>query len=261
MNAVVANLGRGALGMAFLIAVCYILSTNRKAVNWKLVLFGVLAQVMFAMGVLHTTFMGQPVFWMLFGLVLLYTIGRKALKAKSGATSLSYDGLNIGLSLLWQTLLVAGLILAPRLFGNWANLVMTLSVITILITAFKMGACHPELMKWNILLSSAILTLCVYSKVCPPEIFRIILQSVSSVFVSLINVSHKGTEFIFGNLADPSQSWAYVFAIQVLPNIIFFAALSAILFYLGSCITLLAFIFPKEMYATNSFSIVFSPKS
>lgn len=233
MNAVVSNLGRGALGMAFLILVCYVLSTNRKAVNWKLVVFGVLAQVMFAMGVLHTTFMGQPVFWMLFGLVLLYTIVRKFSHSRSGEAPVTYDGPSLGLSVLWQALFIGGLILAPRLFGTWSNLVMTLSVIGVLVSAFKMGSRHPELMKWNILFSSAVLTLCVYTKVCPPEIFRVILQSVSSVFVALINVSHKGTEFIFGNLADPSQSWAYVFAIQVLPNIIFFAALSAILFYMG----------------------------
>jgi concentrative nucleoside transporter, CNT family len=233
MNAVVSNLGRGALGMSFLILVCYVLSTNRKAVNWKLVVFGILAQVMFAMGVLHTTFMGQPVFWMLFGLVLLYTIGRKFTKTKSGETPVTYDGPSLGLSLLWQALFIGGMILAPRLFGAWSSLVMTLSVIGVLVSAFKMGSRHPELMKWNVLVSSAILTLCVYTKVCPPEIFRIVLQSVSSVFVSLINVSHAGTKFLFGNLADASQSWAYVFAIQVLPNIIFFAALSAILFYLG----------------------------
>jgi concentrative nucleoside transporter, CNT family len=96
-----------------------------------------------------------------------------------------------------------------------------------------MGARHAEFMKWNILLSSAVLTVCVYFKVCPPDIFKIALQSASSVFVNLIDISKKGTEFLFGNLVDESQNWAYVFAIQVLPNIIFFAALSAILFYLG----------------------------
>jgi len=101
------------------------------------------------------------------------------------------------------------------------------------VIAFKMGARYPELMKWNILISSLILTFCVYTQICTPQLFKVILQAVSSVFVDLINVSHKGTEFLFGNLADPSQGWAYVFAIQVLPNIIFFAALSAILFYLG----------------------------
>src|SRR5215204_6520581 len=159
MDAVVSNLGRGALGMAFLILVCYLLSTNRKAVNWKLVIFGVLAQVMFAMGVLHTTLLGQPVFWMLFGLVLLYTIARKFAKAKSGEAPITYDGGGLAGSFLWQALFIGGLLLAPRLFGPWSGLVMTLSVIGILLFAFRLGSRYPELMKWNILISSVILTL------------------------------------------------------------------------------------------------------
>jgi concentrative nucleoside transporter, CNT family len=63
--------------------------------------------------------------------------------------------------------------------------------------------------------------------------FRILIEWLSQKFVEVINISHKGTEFIFGNLADPSGNWAYIFAVQVLPNIIFFAALSALLYYLG----------------------------
>ena len=63
--------------------------------------------------------------------------------------------------------------------------------------------------------------------------FRIIIEWLSQKFVEIINISHKGTEFMFGKLADPSGHWAYVFAVQVLPNIKFFAALSALLYYLG----------------------------
>ena len=55
----------------------------------------------------------------------------------------------------------------------------------------------------------------------------------SRAFVKMINISHQGTEFLFGKLADPSGNWMYVFAIQVLPNIVFFAALSSVLYYLG----------------------------
>jgi concentrative nucleoside transporter, CNT family len=234
MNSVLLqNLGRGSLGMFFLIVVCYFLSTNRSAINWKLVIFGILAQVMFAMGVLHTTAFGQPVFWVLFGLVLLYTIGRKFLKLKSGESKLSYNRSSLILSIVWQVVFVVGLLLAPRLLGPWANFAILISSIVILVMAFKMGYRYPELMKWNILLSSVIVTLFVYTKLCPPDLFRIILQAASGVFVSLINVSHRGTEFIFGNLADASKNWGFVFAIQILPNIIFFAALSAVLFYLG----------------------------
>src|SRR5215217_7281388 len=96
------NLGRGAIGMFFLLFVCYLLSTNKKAINWKLIIIGVLAQIMFAMGVLHTTVFGQPVFWMLFGLILVYTIGRKFLDARSGKSPVTYDRINLGFSILWQ---------------------------------------------------------------------------------------------------------------------------------------------------------------
>ena len=102
------NLGRGAIGMFFLLFVCYLLSTNRKAINWKLIVIGVLAQIMFAMGVLHTTFFGQPVFWMLFGILLIYTIGRKFLEVRSKQSPVTFDGINLGLSALWQVLFIFG---------------------------------------------------------------------------------------------------------------------------------------------------------
>jgi len=62
---------------------------------------------------------------------------------------------------------------------------------------------------------------------------RKFLEFCSNVFVKLLNLSHAGTDFLFSSLADSSKSWGYIFAIQVLPNIIFFAALSAALYYLG----------------------------
>lgn len=233
MSSTLENLARGAVGMTFLIFVCYLLSTNRSAISWKLVIFGICAQVMFAMGVLNTTAFGQPVFWIFFGLILLYTIFRKASQLRLPEKKLTYDRINLVLAFLWLVIFVVFLLLAPLLFGAWAGVSMLISAIILLWIIFRMGNQYPELTKWCILIGCAIVTIFIYTKVCPPNLFRIILQSVSGVFVALVNVSHKGTEFLFGNLADSSQSWSYVFAIQVLPNIIFFAALSAILFYLG----------------------------
>lgn len=230
---VIENLGRGALGMFFLVFVCYLLSTNRRAVNWQLVIFGILAQVMFAMGVLHTTIGGQPVFWMLFGVVLIYTVARKFKKASNGITPVTYNTLHLSLSFLWQILFVFGLILAPQFFLQWSGLAIAVSVAVILMLAVKMGNGFPELMKWNILASSVILSIAVYTKLCPPDIFRIILSSISNSFVALIDVSHAGTDFLFAPLSTIKDPWGYVFAIQVLPNIIFFAAISSILYYLG----------------------------
>ena len=113
------NLLRGLLGMFFLLLVCYALSNNRRAINWKLVGIGIVAQICFALGVLKVNFV------------------------------------------------------------------------------------------------------------------KIVFGWVSEKFVEIINIGHRGIEFVFGNLADPSGNWAYIFAVQVLPNIIFFSALSAMFYYLG----------------------------
>lgn len=50
----------------------------------------------------------------------------------------------------------------------------------------------------------------------------------------VISFADDGTRFIFGNFADPAAGpWGFVFAVKVLPVIIFFAALMAVLYHLG----------------------------
>ena len=46
-------------------------------------------------------------------------------------------------------------------------------------------------------------------------------------------LADDGARFVFGNLADSSASWGFIFGIKVLPIIIFFGALTSLLFYLG----------------------------
>ena len=59
-------------------------------------------------------------------------------------------------------------------------------------------------------------------------------QWAADMFVKMIGVFHKGIEFVFGDsFANPSGPWGFVFAVQVLPTIIIFSALSALLYYLG----------------------------
>ena len=43
---------RGLLGMFVLILISYLLSANRKAINWRTVIFGLGAQIILAIGVL-----------------------------------------------------------------------------------------------------------------------------------------------------------------------------------------------------------------
>lgn len=225
------NISRGTLGMIFLLLVCYLLSNNRRAINWKLVGIGVLAQVMFAMGVLNTKIAGQPVFWLFFGGILLYNIIQKIQRYRQHPGYFSISGLQVTLLLLWQAVFFFGIIQSQQ-YSN-PGLTILICIIGLAFLIKWLTRQNVEAVKWGVRLSAVVLTVSIYTRVCNPDIFKMMLEGISSAFVALINLSHRGTSFLFENLADPSGNWGYVFAIQVLPNIIFFAALSSILYYLG----------------------------
>lgn len=231
MSSQLENIGRGTVGMMFLLLVCYLLSNNRKAINWKLVGMGVFAQLMFAMGVLNTQIGRQPVFWIFMGAMLAYIITIRVIRDKRSGTGLGADRFSILLLIVWQSLFFFGVIRSTAY--RYDNIVLLCSILLLGFTMQRLFARNKKLFKWAFLLSLVVLTISIYTKVCNPDIFKLLLEKVSAAFVALINLSHKGTEFLFGSLADDKQSWGYIFAIQVLPNIIFFAALSSVLYYLG----------------------------
>ena len=50
---------------------------------------------------------------------------------------------------------------------------------------------------------------------------------------AVIACADDGTRFIFGNASDAGGAWGFIFAVKVLPIIIFFAALMSVLYHLG----------------------------
>jgi len=59
-----------------------------------------------------------------------------------------------------------------------------------------------------------------------------VFDALGNVFVVLLGFTRTGSEFIFGSFMDINQ-FGFVFAVQVLPTIIFFASLMAVLYHLG----------------------------
>lgn len=55
-----------------------------------------------------------------------------------------------------------------------------------------------------------------------------------SFFTAILEFTESGSLFLFGNLIDASNpTIGYVFALQILPTIVFFSALTSILYYFG----------------------------
>ncbi|WP_149277233.1 NupC/NupG family nucleoside CNT transporter [Pareuzebyella sediminis] len=63
---------------------------------------------------------------------------------------------------------------------------------------------------------------------------RDIFTFLGQVFNEILNFTIAGSEFLLGNLMNlENPNIGYVFAFQILPTIIFFSALTSVLFYLG----------------------------
>ncbi len=58
------------------------------------------------------------------------------------------------------------------------------------------------------------------------------LLAAANCISNVINYGNDGIAFVFGNLTDPSNL-GFIFAVKVLPVIIFFSALISVLYYIG----------------------------
>lgn len=56
---------------------------------------------------------------------------------------------------------------------------------------------------------------------------------ISQKFVLLLSFTQNGAKFLFGSIIEDTQSFGFIFAFQVLPTVIFFSALTSLLFYYG----------------------------
>lgn len=127
---------RGAIGMVTLLLIAYIFSSNRKKINWKTVVYGVLTQLFLAIGILKGDKIG-------FNFTLFESERR------------------IDLSFIQRG-----------------------------------------------------------------------FEAVGQIFVNILDYTRAGSEFLLGGMMN-INSYGFIFAFQVLPTIIFFSALTSVLFYLG----------------------------
>ena len=59
-----------------------------------------------------------------------------------------------------------------------------------------------------------------------------IFEAMGKLFVSILDFTNAGSIFLFGDLMN-AESYGFIFVFQILPTIVFFAALTSLLFYLG----------------------------
>lgn len=82
-------------------------------------------------------------------------------------------------------------------------------------------------------------------------------EFVGKIFVKILDFTKEGSIFLFGNLMD-MERFGMIFAFQILPTIIFFSALTSLLFYLGiiqKVVYALAWVMTKTMQLSGAESL------
>jgi CNT family concentrative nucleoside transporter len=85
---------------------------------------------------------------------------------------------------------------------------------------------------WKTVFLALISQLIIGVLILKVPVIQFLFEKAGSVFVKLIDFTREGTIFVFGDLLKP-KSTSYIWAFEILPTVIFFSAITSILFYFG----------------------------
>ncbi len=111
---------------------------------------------------------------------------------------------------------------------------------------------------WRTVITGIILQIIFAVLILKTETGHAVFQSIGGVFNSLLSYTQKGSEFIFGNLAKPNDSWGFLFFTMVLPTIIFISSLMSVLYHLGvmqKLVQVMAYVMMKVMKTSGAESL------
>ncbi|MAO11641.1 MAG: Na+ dependent nucleoside transporter [Flavobacteriaceae bacterium] len=111
----------------------------------------------------------------------------------------------------------------------WRGIVGMVSLIFI---AFLFSS-NRKAINWKTVGIGLALQLIIAIGVLKISFIQSIFEAIGNVFISILEYTQAGSKFLFEGLVVDMDTFGFIFAFQVLPTIIFFSALTSVLFYLG----------------------------
>lgn len=88
--------------------------------------------------------------------------------------------------------------------------------------------------KWRLIGAGILLQFIIAVSVLHVRPVVIAFDAIAVAVTRVISFADKGVDFIFGqNISNPAGPWGFIFAVKVLPIIIFFCSLMTVLYHLG----------------------------
>lgn len=111
---------------------------------------------------------------------------------------------------------------------------------------------------WRLVVNGILIQILFAFLILKVEVVRLAFDWMSSAFVTLLGFTQAGSSFLFAGLVTDTTSFGYIFAFQVLPTILFFSALTSLLFYFGilqKIVWLFAWIMKKTLRLSGAESL------
>ncbi len=106
-----------------------------------------------------------------------------------------------------------------------------LGIVVLLIIAWSFST-NRKAIQWKSIFSSLGIQIALAISILNINGVRWLFEFFGKIFVKILDFTKAGTNFLFEGFLDVDK-FGYVFAFQVLPTIIFFSALTSLLFYFG----------------------------
>ena len=116
-------------------------------------------------------------------------------------------------------------------FGTESFLRGVLGIIFLIFTTYLLSN-NKKAINWKTAVFGLILQLVLAIGVLKVSWIKTVFENAGKIFVKILDFTMEGTKFLFGDLVSP-DNFGNVFIFSILPTVIFFAALTSILFYLG----------------------------
>ncbi|WP_248724185.1 NupC/NupG family nucleoside CNT transporter [Seonamhaeicola sp. ML3] len=107
-----------------------------------------------------------------------------------------------------------------------------LGMISLVFIAFLFSS-NRKAINWRIVGIGLGFQLLIAIGVLKVEFVKAIFEFIGGLFVQVLEFTRAGSKFLFEGLVVDMDTFGFIFAFQVLPTIIFFSALTSVLYYLG----------------------------
>lgn len=131
-------------------------------------------------------------------------------------------------------LIQAGNVIDPSMSGGFSFMTLIRGILGMLVILFIawIFSTDRRAIVWRTVIIGLGFQLFLAIGILYVPFVRVSFEFVGKIFVKILDFTKEGSSFLFGSLLDMDR-FGSIFAFQILPTIIFFSALTSLLFYLG----------------------------